>query len=161
MYLLNKSFTNSIEKSTLETIGLRTKSEGFQEKVASLNFVDLIKFRNFTNNLIDSKAMDLGQSLPKIFREIFGESGIYKKSIDIVYTLQVIHEVLCTLSPREETVIRMRFGLNCTIPLPQRKVGEHFGLTKQRISQIEAKALRKLRHPSRSRRLKAFLEGKQ
>jgi RNA polymerase primary sigma factor len=75
---------------------------------------------------------------------------------------EITDEVLATLTPREEKVIKMRFGLgNTGSEHTLEEVGQHFTVTRERIRQIEAKALRKLRHPSRSRRLKAFLEGKQ
>src|SRR4030095_13287626 len=75
---------------------------------------------------------------------------------------EITDEVLATLTPREERVIKMRFGLgNTGSEHTREEVGQHFAVTRERIRQIEAKALRKLRHPSRSRRLKAFLEGKQ
>jgi RNA polymerase primary sigma factor len=75
---------------------------------------------------------------------------------------EITDEVLATLTPREEKVIKMRFGLgNTGSEHTLEEVGQHFAVTRERIRQIEAKALRKLRHPSRSRRLKAFLEGKQ
>ena len=67
-------------------------------------------------------------------------------------------EVLKTLSPREEKIIRMRFGLQGDSEHTLEEVGQHFAVTRERIRQIEAKALRKLRHPSRSHRLKVFLE---
>ncbi|HXF43262.1 MAG TPA: RNA polymerase sigma factor RpoD [Pyrinomonadaceae bacterium] len=74
---------------------------------------------------------------------------------------EITEEVLATLTPREEKVIKMRFGLgNTGSEHTLEEVGQHFAVTRERIRQIEAKALRKLRHPSRSRRLKAFLEGK-
>jgi RNA polymerase primary sigma factor len=66
--------------------------------------------------------------------------------------------VLRTLSPREECVIKMRFGLEDGSEHTLEEVGQNFQVTRERIRQIEAKALRKLRHPSRSRRLKAFVE---
>jgi RNA polymerase primary sigma factor len=75
---------------------------------------------------------------------------------------QVTDAVLATLSPREEVVIKLRYGLG-----PQgeehtlEEVGKNFDVTRERIRQIEAKALRKLRHPSRARLLKAFTEGLQ
>jgi RNA polymerase primary sigma factor len=72
----------------------------------------------------------------------------------------ITDEVLATLTPREEKVIKMRFGLGTTgSEHTLEEVGQHFAVTRERIRQIEAKALRKLRHPSRSRKLKAFLEG--
>ncbi len=70
-------------------------------------------------------------------------------------------EVLKTLSPREEKIIKMRFGLQDGSEHTLEEVGQHFAVTRERIRQIEAKALRKLRHPSRSHRLRAFLEANQ
>src|SRR5688572_26597817 len=73
---------------------------------------------------------------------------------------EITDEVLATLTPREEKVIKMRFGLgNTGSEHTLEEVGQHFAVTRERIRQIEAKALRKLRHPSRSRKLKAFLDG--
>ncbi|MGH9830640.1 MAG: RNA polymerase sigma factor RpoD, partial [Blastocatellia bacterium] len=75
---------------------------------------------------------------------------------------EVTDEVLKSLTPREEKVIKMRFGLGPNgSEHTLEEVGQHFAVTRERIRQIEAKALRKLRHPSRSRKLKAFLEGVQ
>ncbi len=68
--------------------------------------------------------------------------------------------VLHSLTPREEQVIRMRFGIGDGSEHTLEEVGQRFSVTRERIRQIEAKALRKLRHPSRSKKLKAFLEGK-
>jgi RNA polymerase primary sigma factor len=74
---------------------------------------------------------------------------------------EITEEVLKTLTPREEKVIKMRFGLGPNgSEHTLEEVGQHFAVTRERIRQIEAKALRKLRHPSRSRKLKAFLEGR-
>ncbi len=67
--------------------------------------------------------------------------------------------VLKTLTPREEKVIKMRFGVGDGSEHTLEEVGQNFAVTRERIRQIEAKALRKLRHPSRSRKLRAFLEG--
>ena len=68
-------------------------------------------------------------------------------------------DVLRTLTPREEKVIKMRFGVGDGSEHTLEEVGQNFAVTRERIRQIEAKALRKLRHPSRSRRLRAFMEG--
>ena len=68
--------------------------------------------------------------------------------------------VLQTLTPREERVIKMRFGVGDGKDHTLEEVGQSFAVTRERIRQIEAKALRKLRHPSRSRKLRAFLEGR-
>jgi RNA polymerase primary sigma factor len=83
------------------------------------------------------------------------------ESVTFTNLREITDEVLATLTPREEKVIKMRFGLgNTGSEHTLEEVGQHFAVTRERIRQIEAKALRKLRHPSRSRRLKAFLEGK-
>ena len=67
-------------------------------------------------------------------------------------------EVLKTLTPREEKVLRLRFGLEDGRQRTLEEVGQQFNVTRERIRQIEAKALRKLRHPSRSKKLKDYLE---
>ena len=67
--------------------------------------------------------------------------------------------VLATLTPREERVLRMRFGIGMNTDHTLEEVGQQFSVTRERIRQIEAKALRKLRHPSRSERLKSFLDN--
>lgn len=70
---------------------------------------------------------------------------------------QKIHEVLATLSPREARILRLRFGLENGRAYTLEEVGEKFGLTRERIRQIEGKALRRLRHPMRARQLKEYL----
>ena len=67
--------------------------------------------------------------------------------------------VLASLTPREERVLRMRFGIGMNTDHTLEEVGQQFSVTRERIRQIEAKALRKLRHPSRSKRLKSFMEN--
>ena len=67
-------------------------------------------------------------------------------------------KVLDTLTPREEKVLRLRYGLDDGKPRTLEEVGKEFNVTRERIRQIEAKALRKLRHPSRSKRLKEFID---
>ena len=66
-------------------------------------------------------------------------------------------DVLSTLTPREERVLRLRFGIDDGRTRTLEEVGKEFNVTRERIRQIEARALRKLRHPSRSKRLKDFL----
>jgi RNA polymerase primary sigma factor len=67
-------------------------------------------------------------------------------------------KVLATLTPREEKVLRMRFGIGEKADHTLEEVGQDFAVTRERIRQIEAKALRKLRHPTRSRKLKSFID---
>ena len=68
-----------------------------------------------------------------------------------------LEEVMATLTDREQQVIRMRFGLEDGHPRTLEEVGREFHVTRERIRQIESKALRKLRHPSRSRKLRDYL----
>ena len=72
---------------------------------------------------------------------------------------ETVSKVLQTLTPREEKVLRKRFGIGEATDHTLEEVGQEFKVTRERIRQIEAKALRKLRHPTRSRILKAFIEG--
>jgi RNA polymerase primary sigma factor len=76
------------------------------------------------------------------------------------YTLlrEQLCEVLHTLTPREEQVLKLRFGLEDGRQRTLEEVGQQFNITRERIRQIEAKALRKLRHPSRSKKLKDYLD---
>jgi len=69
-----------------------------------------------------------------------------------------VHEVLASLSDREAKVLEMRFGLNGQKPMTLEEVGREFGVTRERIRQIESKALRKLRHPSRKNKLQDYIE---
>jgi RNA polymerase primary sigma factor len=72
---------------------------------------------------------------------------------------EVTTRVLSSLTPREERVLRMRFGIGMKTDHTLEEVGQQFSVTRERIRQIEAKALRKLRHPSRSRKLRSFSSG--
>jgi RNA polymerase primary sigma factor len=69
-----------------------------------------------------------------------------------------VREVLKTLTPREEKVLKMRFGIDVASEHTLEEVGKDFSVTRERIRQIEVKALRKLRHPSRSKKLTSFIE---
>ena len=67
--------------------------------------------------------------------------------------------VLASLTPREERILRMRFGIGMNTDHTLDEVGQQFSVTRERIRQIQAMALRKLKHPSRSRRLRSFLDN--
>lgn len=85
-------------------------------------------------------------------------SAAPQDSISFTMLKEQLLGVLDTLTPREEKVLRLRYGLDDGRPRTLEEVGKEFNVTRERIRQIEAKALRKLRHPSRSKRLKDFLE---
>jgi len=82
-----------------------------------------------------------------------GDAALYASLRDVT------KDVLDSLTPREAKVLRMRFGIEMSTDHTLEEVGKQFDVTRERIRQIEAKALRKLRHPSRSDKLKSFLEG--
>jgi RNA polymerase primary sigma factor len=91
---------------------------------------------------------------------MFIEDEMTPTPIQSVYQTMLkekIDEVLGTLTPREARILRMRFGLDTGVPYTLEEVGEKFGLTRERIRQIEGKALRRLRHPRRARQLKEYL----
>jgi RNA polymerase primary sigma factor len=71
---------------------------------------------------------------------------------------EIMARVLSSLTAREERVLRMRFGMGMTTDHTLEEVGQQFSVTRERIRQIEAKALRKLKHPTRSRLLRGYLE---
>ncbi len=91
---------------------------------------------------------------------MFIEDELTPTPIQSVYQSMLkdkIDEVLSTLTPREARILRLRFGLDTGTPYTLEEVGEKFGLTRERIRQIEGKALRRLRHPRRARQLKEYL----
>lgn len=86
-----------------------------------------------------------------------GETALIEE-VSRTLLVEEINEVLETLAPREQLVLRLRFGLGGKEPQTAEAVGRKLGVSRQRIYEIESKTLRKLRHPSRSRKLKDFLE---
>jgi len=105
----------------------------------------------------------IGEEADSRLRDIIEEPGGVSPSeamISVDLKRQTAN-VLRTLTPREASIITMRFGLEDGTERTLEEVGENFQVTRERIRQIEAKALRKMRHPSRSRRLRAFLDDKQ
>lgn len=111
-----------------------------------------------------NSSPDLGRLIDAVFGDSINEasklSDLLRKDIDFgKEVFDVFDEIFATLTPREEKIVKMRFGLGSnTQPLSQLSVGYSLGLSQGRISQLEQKALRKLRHPSRSRRIRGFLE---
>jgi RNA polymerase primary sigma factor len=91
---------------------------------------------------------------------MFVEDNSTPSPAQIVYQQMLrerVNEVLSTLSPREARILRLRFGLDNDRPYTLEEVGQKFGLTRERIRQIEGKALRRLRHPRRARMLREYL----
>ena len=99
-----------------------------------------------------------GQSIWWILSRIEKMSFLQDEA-SFVFLHEQLMEVLKTLTPREQQVLSLRFGLYDGQPRTLEEVGKQFHVTRERIRQIEDKALRKLRHPSRSRKLKDYLES--
>ena len=101
----------------------------------------------------------IGEEEDSHLGDFIQDEGISEPAEAASYNLlrEQLVDVLKTLTPREETVLRMRFGLEDGHPRTLEEVGKEFNVTRERIRQIESKALRKLRHPSRSKKLKDFL----
>lgn len=91
---------------------------------------------------------------------MFVEDKLTPSPSQIVYQNMLrdrMDKVLATLTPREARILRLRFGLDDNHPYTLEEVGRKFGLTRERIRQIEGKALRRLRHPRRARQLRDYL----
>jgi len=103
----------------------------------------------------------IGEEQETHLSDLVEDKGLVSPS-DAAINLNLKEQMACmlkTLSPREERIIKMRFGMDDGSEHTLEEVGQVFSVTRERIRQIEAKALRKLRHPSRSRRFQVFLEG--
>ncbi len=102
----------------------------------------------------------IGEEEDSLLGDFIEDKDIENPAHQTAFTLlqEQLHEVLATLPPREQEVLKMRFGLEDGYSLTLEEVGLYFNVTRERIRQIEAKALRRLRHPKRSRRLKDYLD---
>ena len=102
----------------------------------------------------------VGEEEDSILEDFIEDKDVENPATKTAFTLlqEQLFSVLSTLPPREQEVLKMRFGLDDGYSLTLEEVGLYFNVTRERIRQIEAKALRRLRHPNRSRRLKDFLE---
>ena len=100
----------------------------------------------------DSHLGDFNEDLSTVAPS---DSAVYASLRDVT------KDILDTLTPREAKVLRMRFGIEMNTDHTLEEVGKQFDVTRERIRQIEAKALRKLRHPSRSERLRSFIDNEQ
>jgi RNA polymerase primary sigma factor len=103
----------------------------------------------------------IGDSDESRFGDFIEDKTVEKPDQATSYTFlkERVEEVLDSLTPREKKVLMLRFGIGDGTPRTLEEVGKEFNVTRERIRQIEAKALKKMRHPTRSRRLTGFLEG--
>ena len=147
-----KSAYKKIEKEqgNIPTVKMMADTLGCSEE----RIVEISKF--VENNVIyDDTINDDGDTVFDLINDDQNDSAerfVYNKKLK-----EQVLAVLDTLTPREEKVLRLRYGIDDGKPKTLEEVGQHFNNTRERIRQIEAKALRKLRHPSRSKRLKDYL----
>ena len=118
---------------------------------------DAVRYTNICKVLGDD--IELTDYVPLNYAYDLADEGPTPEDNVILSELKTaVSSVLEKLSPREERVIRKRFGINLTTDYTLEKVGQEYSVTRDRIRQIEAKALRKLKHPSLARNLRPFLD---
>ena len=148
-----------IQREMVQILGRDPLAEEIAEKMGDISAekVREIQLMSFDTTSLETQIGDEGDTTLGDFVEdknaISPEQYAYREQLK-----ESLREVLSTLTEREENVIRMRFGLDNGQPMTLEEVGQKFGVTRERIRQIEAKALRKLRHPSRSRKLRDYLD---
>ena len=101
---------------------------------------------------------DIYEALNHVSMDLDAYAPVPAEAASHTLLKEQLSTVLGSLTPREEKVLRLRFGLEDGRPRTLEEVGHEFEVTRERIRQIEAKALRKLRHPSRSKKLRDFLD---
>ncbi len=137
--------------------------EPTSEEIAERMDIDVSKVRKVLKIAQEPISLEtpIGEEEDSHLGDFIEDRGVVSPSDAVINVnlKEMTEQVLNTLTPREERVIKMRFGLEDGTEHTLEEVGQNFAVTRERIRQIEAKALRKLRHPSRSRRLRAFLDG--
>ncbi|MBS1408790.1 MAG: RNA polymerase sigma factor RpoD [Oscillospiraceae bacterium] len=143
--------------SMVQTLG----REPTTEEVAKELHMDVPKFDEIMKIAQEPVSLEtpVGEEEDSHLGDFIQDDDASQPSEEASYTLlrEQLEDVLATLTPREQQVLRMRFGLQDGKPHTLEEVGKEFDVTRERIRQIESKALRKLRHPSRSKKLKDFL----
>lgn len=128
-----------------------------EELAAALSVeVDKVRVALDMSNACASLDMPIGDDEEDSFGDLIADVSIEHPIVQMIKDANrsIIEEVLKTLSSREEEILRLRFGFDSHKPYTLEEIGEHFGITRERIRQLEAKAMRKLRHPARERILR-------
>ncbi len=157
MEMVNKVIRTS--RALVQELGREPTSEEIAKRL-DIPVSKVRKVRKVTQEPI-SLETPIGQEEDSHLGDFIEDRGAVSPA-DAVINInlkEMTEQVLNTLTPREERIIKMRFGLEDGTERTLEEVGQNFGVTRERIRQIEAKALRKLRHPGRNRPLRAFLEG--
>lgn len=143
--------------SMVQTLG----REPTTEEIAKELHMDVPKVEEIMKIAQEPVSLEtpVGEEEDSHLGDFIQDDDASQPSEEASYTLlrEQLEDVLATLTPREQQVLRMRFGLQDGKPHTLEEVGKEFDVTRERIRQIESKALRKLRHPSRSKKLKDFL----
>lgn len=145
-----KSINNKLNRDELHAL-----KRSLDEEVK----IQLEKIKEFNKLSADTVSLDtpVGEDQDSKLADFIPDENTNAEDEALMQSLKkAIAEVLSTLPEREQTIIRMRFGLDDGRPKTLEEVGKNFGVTRERIRQIEAKSLRKLRHPSRSKKLIDF-----
>jgi RNA polymerase primary sigma factor len=145
-------------RQLMQVLGREPSDEEIAERLGwSVSRVKSVK--NVAREPI-SLETPIGEEEDSLLGDFIEDKDVENPSSQTAFTLlqEQLREVLSTLPPREQEVLKMRFGLEDGYSLTLEEVGLYFNVTRERIRQIEAKALRRLRHPKRSRRLKDYLD---
>jgi RNA polymerase primary sigma factor len=147
-----------VSRQLVQELGREPTSEEIAE-VMELSVDRIREIQKIAQEPI-SMEMPIGEENDSSLGDFIEDPDAYAPEDAAAYEMlkEQMKDILDTLTDREENVIRLRFGLDDGRTRTLEEVGKVFGVTRERIRQIEAKALRKLRHPSRSKRLKDFLE---
>ena len=145
-------------KSLLQKLG----REPTDEEIAAELGWDEKKVKSVKNVSREPISLEtpVGEEEDSLLSDFIEDKEVENPATQTAFVLlqEKIREVLKTLPPREQEVLRMRFGLDDGYPLTLEEVGLYFDVTRERIRQIEAKALRRLRHPKRSKQLIDFVQ---
>ena len=145
-------------RQLVQTLG----REPSPEEVAAAMEIPVERVREVMKISMDPVSLEtpIGEEEDSHLGDFIQDEQVMVPADAATYTLlrEQLTEVLETLTEREQKVLRLRFGLDDGRPRTLEEVGRDFNVTRERIRQIEAKALRKLRHPSRSRKLKDYLD---
>ena len=153
---------SKLNKATKEYIQKFNKEPNENELAEYLN-VDVKKIHELMNIVKEPTSLDIviGDDEDTTVGDLVADNSI-NDPIDNIYNQEkqkIIYNILDTLTPREKDVLKLRFGIDISQPLTLEQVGKHFNLTKERIRQIEEKALKKLRNPARITKLQSILEN--
>lgn len=153
---------SKLNKATKEYIQKFNKEPNESELAEYLN-VDVKKIHELMNIVKEPTSLDIviGDDEDTTVGDLVADNSI-SDPIDNIYNQErqkIIYDILDTLTPREKDVLKLRFGIDISQPLTLEQVGKHFNLTKERIRQIEEKALKKLRNPARITKLQSMLEN--